>query len=415
MTDFAALLHHKSNLPDGVTDYLLRGTPMPNAQSASSKSWPLPARSQTHLENWNKADSAAKELLAAEAAERQALEKAETTKAQKEHAVREAQKQKSDRERLRRDASKAKQAEVAQQQKQAMIAADRRAQQAKKAREEDEWRQVFEKCKADKEKAETQRMLVQFNEEHAALTREIKVAADGNKPFDYKRMLDWIAKVEASGICVGLTQAQWEKHKNAMEQVYAAQRPKGEEARGSNPTQGRGDGKGRGRGRGRGGGRGGARGVAVTVPPPPPAPPAPAGPPAPATATAANDDDDDAEFQAQLQRALQMSEQVESVRRAQEERYAALQSATVVAAPTASAIKATTTTTTTSRPPAAPPQASAESNKDDECVICWNATATHVVVPCGHLCMCPDCVPKELGGCPVCRGPMAHVMKVYRP
>ena len=388
---------------------------MPNAQPVSSKSGPLPARSQTYLENWNKADSAAKELLETEAVERLALEKAETTKAQKEHAVREAQKQKSNGERQRRDASKAKQAEVAQQQKQAMIAADRRAQQAKKAREEEEWRQVFEKCKADKEKAETQRMLVQFNEEHAALTLEIKVAADGNKPFDYKRMLDWIAKVEASGICVGLTPAQWEKHKNAMEQVYAAQRLKEEEARGSNPTQGRGGGKGRGRGRGRGGGRGGARGVAVIVPPPPP--PAPAAPPAapPAPAAAANNDDDDAEFQAQLQRALQMSEQAESVRRAQEERYAALQSSTVAAAaPIASTITATTITTTNS-PPVAPPQASAESNKDDECVICWNSTATHVVVPCGHLCMCPECVPKELGSCPVCRGPMAHVMKVYRP
>ena len=372
------------------------------AEIAKAREEYILREAQKQLSERDKADRVAVELMTAEAAERKALEKAEIAKARKEDALREAQKQKSESARQRRDASKAKQAEVAQQQKQAMIAADRRAQQAKKAREEKEWRQVFEKCKADKEKAERQRALQQFNKEHAALNREINEAVDGGKPFDFKRMIDWIAKVEASGIDVGLTPERWARHKDNVEQAYAAQRLKEEaDTIDPNPTQGRGAGRGRGRGRGRGGGRGSARGVAVAVPPSP----------ANNDDDDDDDDDDDAEFQAQLQRALQMSEQAESVRRAQEERYAALQSATITAAgPTTS-----TTTTTVNSPPAAPPKASAEGDKDDECVICWNATATHVVVPCGHLCMCPECVPKELGSCPVCRAPMAHVMKVYRP
>lgn len=376
------------------------------AETAKAREEYVLGEVQRQLSERRKADRVAVELITAEAAERSALEKAETAKARKEDALREAQKQKSERARQRRDASKAKQAEVAQQQKQAMIAADRRAQQAKKVREEEEWRKIFEKCKADKEKAERQSALQQFNREHAALNREINEAADGGKPFDFKRVIDWIAKVEASGIDVGLSPEQWARHKDKVEQAYAAQRLKEEaETIDPNPTQGRGCGRGRGRGRGRGGGRGSARGVAVAVPPPPAN-----------NHDADNNDDNDAEFQAQLQRALQMSEQAESVRRAQEERYAALQSATLAAAgPTTTTTTTSTTTTTINSPPAAPPKASAEGNKDDECVICWNATATHVVVPCGHLCMCPECVPKELGSCPVCRAPMAHVMKVYRP
>jgi len=344
------------------------------------------AAQPSYEEAWAKATVAGAELLIAEATERESRKREAEKKAEKERKMREAQKQKSESARQRRDASKAKQDEIAQKQKQAMIAADRRAQQAKKKREEEEWRKVFEKCKADKEKAERQRALQQFNEEHAALTREINEAVDRGKPFDFKRMIDWIAKVEASGIDMGLTPEQWARHKYNVEEAYAAQRLKDEEETiDPNPTQGRGGGKGRGRGRGRGGRGGpssGARGGG-TCPDKQPEPPAPEPEP---------------------------SEEASAVRRAQEERYKALK-----AAATTAASAATSSVSSVSSPPAAPPKSSAEGNNDDECVICWNATATHVVVPCGHLCMCPGCVPKELESCPVCRGPMAHVMKVYRP
>lgn len=48
---------------------------------------------------------------------------------------------------------------------------------------------------------------------------------------------------------------------------------------------------------------------------------------------------------------------------------------------------------------------------DDGCVICLEASRTHVVVPCGHLCLCERCaVVKE---CPLCRASAQMVMKVF--
>jgi len=47
-----------------------------------------------------------------------------------------------------------------------------------------------------------------------------------------------------------------------------------------------------------------------------------------------------------------------------------------------------------------------------ECVVCWNE-ATHIVIPCGHFCLCANCVPKDLDKCPICRGAMAQVVKVF--
>ena len=357
------LLHHAATAPQG-------------RQSPRTK------------EAWSKSTVVGVELLMAEAMEHEDRKREAVKKAEKERKMRELQKKQSDMDRERRETLKAEKVAAEQKKKQVMAEANRRVQEQKKAREQEEWRNVFEQCKANKEKAEKQRMMEQFNEEHLALSSEIRASAGGGKPFDYKRMIDWIAKVEASGCRVGLTPKQWATHKGAMEQAFAAQRAKEQEARGPNPTQGRGGGKGRGRGRGRGlaaaSGRGGGGGTCPDRQPQP-QPPAPE-----------SDHNADA-----LQ--TQLSQEREAVRRAQEERYKALKNAAATAAASSNS------------PPSAPPQASAEGNKDDECVICWNATATHVVVPCGHLCMCPDCVPKELNSCPVCRGPMAHVMKVYRP
>jgi len=63
---------------------------------------------------------------------------------------------------------------------------------------------------------------------------------------------------------------------------------------------------------------------------------------------------------------------------------------------------------------AARPSASAE-DESSLCVICLDQPRCFVLVPCGHLCICGACTSK-LGGeslCPICRGPVEAVHKVY--
>ena len=60
---------------------------------------------------------------------------------------------------------------------------------------------------------------------------------------------------------------------------------------------------------------------------------------------------------------------------------------------------------------------------DGECVVCYDASKTHTLVPCGHRCVCQDCAekivpmftrgPEESSRCPICRTPCIMVMKVY--
>ena len=330
-------------------------------------------------EAWEKATVAGAELLMAEAKEREFRKRDAEKRAENQRQMRELQKKQSDMDRERREKLKAERDAAAQKKKQVMAEANRRVQAQKKAREEEEWREVFEKCKVNKEQAELDEkkaqeleLIQKLNAEQVSLIQALDEQTKRGEPMDYQPMLDWIARVEASGTPRAHTPEQWASLKAAFEKGAALQRncAKDNTNQGPGPIpQGRGGGRGRGRGRG--------RGLAA------------------ASGRGRSGDDDALE--------AQRSEEREAVRRAQEERYNALKAA---AAPSSS---------NSSSPPAAPPQASAKSNNDDECVICWNATATHVVVPCGHLCMCPDCVPKELESCPVCRGPMAHVMKVYRP
>jgi hypothetical protein len=59
-----------------------------------------------------------------------------------------------------------------------------------------------------------------------------------------------------------------------------------------------------------------------------------------------------------------------------------------------------------------------EEGDDDspsDCVICMDAEKTHILVPCGHQCVCHQCADVVLGGgiCPVCRGDVRSVVKVY--
>lgn len=57
---------------------------------------------------------------------------------------------------------------------------------------------------------------------------------------------------------------------------------------------------------------------------------------------------------------------------------------------------------------------------DSVCVICLDAAATHVVVPCGHLALCATCVTafeaaSPAGSCPLCGQVRERIVKMFRP
>jgi hypothetical protein len=49
------------------------------------------------------------------------------------------------------------------------------------------------------------------------------------------------------------------------------------------------------------------------------------------------------------------------------------------------------------------------------CVVCLTAVASHVVVPCGHQCLCADCALHVTNKCPYCRGRWEKCIKVFIP
>lgn len=61
----------------------------------------------------------------------------------------------------------------------------------------------------------------------------------------------------------------------------------------------------------------------------------------------------------------------------------------------------------------------AEDRKERTCVICMDKEVDHVMVPCGHLCVCSGCVKQlkaeKLTTCPVCRTKPKLVQRVYYP
>lgn len=56
----------------------------------------------------------------------------------------------------------------------------------------------------------------------------------------------------------------------------------------------------------------------------------------------------------------------------------------------------------------------AQTEVDGECIVCFEAAPSHVVVPCGHLCLCATCAvrvsPHE---CPVCRAHSDCIIRVF--
>ena len=48
-----------------------------------------------------------------------------------------------------------------------------------------------------------------------------------------------------------------------------------------------------------------------------------------------------------------------------------------------------------------------------ECVVCLDAQPTHILVPCGHQCVCEACI--FVGDeCPMCRASVTHKVKVFK-
>ena len=60
-------------------------------------------------------------------------------------------------------------------------------------------------------------------------------------------------------------------------------------------------------------------------------------------------------------------------------------------------------------------RASNNSNSNyGECVVCLSERATHAVVPCGHMIACASCAGQaRLEQCPMCRGVVAQLMRVF--
>ena len=61
---------------------------------------------------------------------------------------------------------------------------------------------------------------------------------------------------------------------------------------------------------------------------------------------------------------------------------------------------------------AVPPGAAADALQQPECIVCWDAPATHIFVPCGHQCVCERCGAK-LERCPKCRVVPTAMMRVF--
>lgn len=50
------------------------------------------------------------------------------------------------------------------------------------------------------------------------------------------------------------------------------------------------------------------------------------------------------------------------------------------------------------------------------CCVCLGETSTHVMIPCGHLCLCNACLPsvENTGRCPICRIQINSTILIYR-
>lgn len=47
------------------------------------------------------------------------------------------------------------------------------------------------------------------------------------------------------------------------------------------------------------------------------------------------------------------------------------------------------------------------------CSVCLSKQTTHVLIPCGHICLCESCVQLNIKNCPVCRQQITNSIKYY--
>ena len=52
-------------------------------------------------------------------------------------------------------------------------------------------------------------------------------------------------------------------------------------------------------------------------------------------------------------------------------------------------------------------------NDEDACTVCQSSPSTHACVPCGHLCVCSVCAAGINDMCPICRGHLEKVIRIY--
>ena len=64
------------------------------------------------------------------------------------------------------------------------------------------------------------------------------------------------------------------------------------------------------------------------------------------------------------------------------------------------------------KPPPPPPSPKPLAKSVAECVVCLEAKMTHIVVPCGHYCLCEECA-WGLTLCPMCRAPIKQTLRVF--
>lgn len=50
---------------------------------------------------------------------------------------------------------------------------------------------------------------------------------------------------------------------------------------------------------------------------------------------------------------------------------------------------------------------------DKKCIACHKANQNATIVNCGHVCMCYDCLHKCGDKCPICRGPIDKIVKLF--
>jgi hypothetical protein len=68
-------------------------------------------------------------------------------------------------------------------------------------------------------------------------------------------------------------------------------------------------------------------------------------------------------------------------------------------------------------PPAAPAPAPHPDDAEDQCVLCFDAPKDHIIIPCGHMCVCQACANQltqmSVPSCPICRGAIQQTNKVF--